>query len=654
MYWRFGVLIKLISVQSELDDSLIAVNEQLERNPRRLLVDTETTGLDPYQSKLLLVQIATFESVFVYDFTQLPIECVKSFKTLLTDSSIIKVFQNASFDIKVFYHFGKFIVDPIHDTRVVEALLTAGRIGVRNDLASIASRRLGVELDKSVRDQFVDGSFSQITREQIEYAARDVIVLKDIFLQQIAQVKEQQLQAVYKLEAKLTKVVAMMEYYGMPFNPSHLQMLEPVFDTLINNAERMLQRMVIDAGVAEEIVFEKGGYSAVNTSSNQQMLQYFHAVEMDLENLNAQTVTEWDFKNRKSAKKHVIETDSFDTDLVSSIESYGRYDNYRLNSYAFLVGARKLQSTYVRGLQEMENPVTGRIHCTFNQIGAATGRFSSSRPNLQNLPSDQKMKDLGIKHSIRHAFAVKNESRRLIIADYSTIELVIIADASGDQGLINNLDDLHTYVAKHVLKVEDINKDNKKEHPYKVWREAAKMVNYSIAYSVGGENLAKQMTIKLAPVGAKYSPKQGDEIIEQWKAMFPEATNWLKKSSRSAVLNGWVADSYGRRRYWNREEFAAKWKKEAAEREAANFPIQALSATMVKLALIKTFERLDMRRAVIVSTVHDEVILESTAEYAEEAREILKRAMEESAREVLPNLGKTVEVDPAITNKYDK
>lgn len=644
----------LIVTEDALDQSLVTITQQLERNPRRLFVDTETTGLDPYQSKLLLVQIMTFESVFVYDFTQLPIDRVKSFKSLLTDPSIIKVFQNASFDIKVFYHFGKYVVDPIHDTRVVEALLTSGLVGVRNDLASIAQRRLGVTLDKTVRDQFVSDSFFNITKEQIEYAARDVIVLKDIFLQQIAQIKEQQMQAVYKLEAKLTKVVAMMEYYGMPFNGAHLRMLEPVFETLINNAERMLQRMIIEAGVAEEIVFERSGYSAVNTSSNQQMLKYFHAVEMDLDNLNAQTVTEWDFKNRKSAKNHAIDTTAFDEDLVSSIDSYGRYDNYRLNSYAFLVGARKLQSTYVKGLQEMENPITGRIHCTFNQIGAATGRFSSSRPNLQNLPSDQKMKDLGIKHSIRHAFAVKNDARCMIIADYSTIELVIIADASGDQGLIANLDDLHTYVAQHVLKVSDITTQNKKEHPYKVWREAAKMVNYSIAYSVGGDNLAKQMTIKLAPVNAKYSPKQGDEIIEQWKAMFPDATKWLKKSARSAVVNGWVADSYGRKRFWNRDDFGMKWKKEAAEREASNFPIQALSATMVKLALIKTFERLDMKRAVIVSTVHDEIIVESTAEYAEEARLILKEAMEESAREVLPNLGSTVVVDPAISMKYDK
>lgn len=646
--------IEVIANESALLSSLEEISLHLSRHPRRLFVDTETTGLDPRQSKLLLVQIATFESVFVYDFTVIPVECVKHFKSLLTDGSVVKVFQNASFDIKVFYHFGSFIVDPIHDTRVVEAMLTAGIVGSRNDLASIAKRRLGVELDKSIRDQFVDGSFDKITQDQLQYAAADVIVLKDIFLQQVEEVIEQQLHKPYKLEAKLTKVVAMMEYFGMPFNSDHLKQLEPVFEKLIKNSEKALQSLIIDSGVADEILFTRDGYSAANTSSNQQMLKYFNAIDIDLDTLNARAVTEWDFRNRKQAYKHSMETAQIDAALAESIKSYGRYENNRLNAYAYLVGARKLYSTYVVGLQEMENPITHRVHCTFNQIGAATGRFSSSRPNLQNLPSDQKMKDLGITSSIRHAFAVSGENRRLIIADYSTIELVIIADASGDPELINNLDDLHTYVAKHVLKVSDITKENKKEHPYKVWREAAKMVNYSIAYSVGGDNLAKQMTIKLAPVGAKYSAAQGEAIIEQWKAMFPQATAWLKKSSRSAVVNGWVADSYGRRRFWNREDFTMKWKKEAAEREAANFPIQALSATMVKLALIKTFERLDMKRAVIVSTVHDEIIVESTKAYAEEACAILKQAMEEAAREVLPNLGSTVEVSPAISDKYDK
>jgi len=136
--------------------------------------------------------------------------------------------------------------------------------------------------------------------------------------------------------------------------------------------------------------------------------------------------------------------------------------------------------------------------------------------------------------------------------------------------------------------------------------------------------------------------------------LFPQATAWLKKSARSAVVYGWVADSFGRRRYWNRDEFSQKWKKEAAEREAMNFPIQGLSASMVKLALVDTYKRLDEQQASIISTVHDEIILESTIAYAETAASILKDAMEKAARQVLPRLGSSVVVEPAISTRYDK
>jgi len=635
---------RLISTEQELLETLPSLTGTL-------YLDTETTGLDPYSCEFLLLQIATDEEAFVYDYTKLPISTLKHFESVLSSGSV-KVIHNATFDLKILYHFAKFVVGPVHDTMVAEAMLNAG-ISIRNSLAIVAKERLGETLDKSVRDQFTK-DFTQLTQEQIEYALKDVLVLRPLYQIHQDLIDQHNIRKVYEMEMQLVKVVALMEYHGMPFDRNHLLKIEPMLESLIASAEKAVQRMVIEQGKAEQIVFSKDGYKAVNPSSNQQMLAFFNSIGIDIPDLNARTVTEWDFRNRKSAGKFELPPELFDEELLESIDAYGRYENQQLRTFAYLVGARKLQSTYVKGLQRDENPKTNRIHCTFRQVGAATGRFSSSNPNLQNLPSDQKMKDLGLTESIRHAFAVANDNRRLIIADYSTIELVIIADGSNDENLITNLEDLHTYVAKEVMGVADINNSNKKEHPYKIWRDVAKMVNYSIAYSVGGQSLSKQMTIKLAPLGAKVDTKQADLYIEHWKKLFPMATEWLKKSSRSVVVNGFVADSYGRKRWWNTKEFHVRWKREAAEREGANFPIQALSATMVKLALIKAYERLDYKRAIIVSTVHDEIILESTVKYAETARLILKEAMEEAAREVLPNLGSTVVVDPAISMRYDK
>lgn len=616
-------------------------------------LDTETTGLDPRASQLLMVQIGTEDHVFVFDFTRIPIKALRHFEGVLTSPQTVKVIHNASFDLKVFYHFGGYMIGPVHDTRFAEVLLKSG-IENRYDLASVANRRLGVTLDKTVRDSFIGQTIADLSDEQILYAATDVVVLPAIYQQQMTEIHEADLDQVYRLEMDLVPVVAKMEYVGMPFKKEHLQDIEPVLDRLIVEAEQGMQDALIGAGVVEQIVFTKDGYNAVNTSSNQQMLAMFNALGIDVPDLNARTVTEWDYRNRKSASKYVPDPELLEDELLESVDAYGRYDNFYLRMHAYLAGARKLQSTYVQGLQTMQSPITGRIHATFTQIGAATGRFSSSRPNLQNLPSDQKMKNLGLEQSIRHAFAVNADTHRMIIADYSTIELVIIADASGDEVLDSHLDDLHTFVAQQILGVKDINNKNKKEHPYKIWRDVAKMVNYSIAYSVGGESLAKQMTIQLAPLNVKFTAKQADEIIEAWKALFPQATAWLKKSARSAVVYGWVADSFGRRRYWNRDEFVQKWKKEAAEREAMNFPIQALSASMVKLALVDAYRRLDEAQASIISTVHDEIILESTIAYAETARDILKDSMEKAALQVLPRLGPSVIVDPAISTRYDK
>lgn len=600
-----------------------------------------------------MIQIHTGEHTYVID-------CTHEINLRLLDglwesSQVLKVFHNAAYDIKIIYKLSNILITHVYDTMITERMLTAGYVGVQSSLQAVASRRLNVELDKSVRATFTQSKIEQLSIEQIEYAVKDVLVLPEIMRQQLKEIEEHELHKVHKLEMELCPVTAFIEYTGMPFDSSHLYNLEPKFAHIIKEAERMLQDMFISAGVCDQIVLSKDGYSGFNPSSNQQMLEMFNKVGINLTSLNARIVMQWDFKNRKKAKNFEVDFSelSDDADISDAMERFGSFENKYIQAYSFYTAAKKIHSTYIKALPTMENPVTNRIHCSFNQYGAATGRFSSSSPNLQNIPSDQKMRNLGIDSSIRHSFKVK-DGRKLIIADYSTIELVIIADASGDKGLIDNLEDLHTYVAREVLGVKDINNKNKKEHPYKIWRDVAKMVNYSIAYNVGGDSLGKQMSIALSPLGEKISAERADKIISDWKGRFPDAANWLKESARSVILYGYVKDGYGRMRWWNRGEFHDKWRRLAAEREAMNFPIQALSASMVKLALVGTFKRLDNKKARIVSTVHDEIIVESSEKYAETASKILKEEMEKAAMVVLPNLGKTVEVSPAISDKYDK
>lgn len=639
---------KLLNTKQE-----IASMVSLLRTKSHIFVDTETTHLDPHRAKVLMVQLYDGENAFVIDCTN-GVD-TSDLTTLWKDESITKVFHNAAYDLKIIFQMCGHLIRNVYDTMITERMLKAGFIGLQSSLQAVADRRLGIKLDKSIRATFTESEISELSVEQIEYAVTDVLILPEIMKQQLAEIEEHSLHKVHKLEMDLCPITAFIELTGMPFDASHLDKLEPRFAHIIQQAELVLQDMFINAGVCNQIIFSKDGYKGFNPSSNLQMVEMFNKVGIDVPSLNARIVMQWDFKNRRKAKNFDVDFSDFsdDVDISDAMEKFGSFENKYIQAYSFYTAAKKIHSTYIKSLPTMENPVTKRIHCSFNQYGAATGRFSSSSPNLQNIPSDQKMKNLGVDSSIRHSFRVKS-GRKLIIADYSTIELVIIADASGDEGLIVNLEDLHTYVAKEVLGVKDINNKNKKEHPYKIWRDVAKMVNYSIAYNVGGDSLSKQMSIALSPLGEKINPERAERIIEDWKERFPAAAKWLKNSARSVVLYGSVTDGYGRKRFWDRSEFHNKWRKAAAEREAMNFPIQALSASMVKLALINTHNRLDLKRGRIVSTVHDEIIVEASDTYAETAAQILKEEMEKAAQEVLPNLGKTVTVDPAISDKYDK
>lgn len=631
---------------------LAKIVQRLQTKPV-LFVDTETTGLDPHQAKVLTVQIYDQENAYIID--ALSGVDLRIMNPLWSDNDILKVFHNAAFDVKVIYKMsGGILIENVYDTMITERLLVAG-LDKQSSLQVVAKRRLDVELDKTVRATFTQGDIQELTPAQLEYAIKDVLVLPEIRKQQLKEVSENGLEQVHALEMSLCPVTAFIEYTGMPFDAAHLNNLEPTFARIIHESERLLQDLFISAGVCNQVIFTKDGYKAFNPSSTQQMLEMFNKVGIDVPSLNARVVMQWDFKNRKSAKKFDIDFSEFtdDEEVSEAMDNFGSFENKYIRAYAFYTASRKIYSTYIKALPQMRNPVTGRIHCSFNQYGTATGRFSSSSPNLQNIPSDQKMKNLGVDSSIRHSFKT-SEKTRLIIADYSTIELVIIADASKDEGLITNLDDLHTFVAREVLGVTDITNENKKKHPYKIWRDVAKMVNYSIAYNVGGDSLGKQMSIALSPLGHKITGEEADKIILDWKTRFPEASKWLRNSARQMLLYGYVADSYGRRRFWDRTKFDTKWKKLAAEREAMNFPIQALSATMVKMALVATYKGLDKKKARIVSTVHDEIIVEAGVDYAETASAILKRAMEESAQAVLPILGTSVVVEPAISDKYDK
>jgi len=643
-------------------------------------IDTEFSNLDVYASTLLLISIATPTDAYVLDMTQL--DHTATFlllRDVLESSLILKVGHNLTAEWKQFYHHGKVTMVHMHDTMVADQLINAG-LPLRFGLKEVVQRRLGIDLDKEIREEFIDWQpGTTFTDEQLEYSKMDAVYPLQIYAQQMQEIHEKGLDRVYQLEMDDITPVAMMEYTGQPINTQMLESMREPFYHFAQQADQAFQDILIGANVAEEILFSKDGYSVVNSNSPVAVLQILNKMGINVPSLNSKIVQRWDLTHAKKNEQYddlnyheLID----DEDVAEALDDYKLLNNKVLRAYTFLVGARKLVSTFIEGLLASVNPKTGRIHAGFKLLGAhRTGRMSSVAPNFQNIPNDVKLALLGLgQYSIRKAIEAK-AGRKLIIADFSGIELVILAVLSNDKKLMDQIlhGDIHTYVVQQIfgdiitqLSIDDINQSNKDIQPWKSLRQGSKRTSYSNAYGTTGKNLSEQLNIDLALIGVKFTAKQGDNLIKQWFELFPDTAAYLETNAKKAVTDLYVTDAWGRRRNWDRniihfspprERF---WKQLAAGREGKNAPIQGTSATMTKVAIRYLWKTLDRSRARIIITVHDEIIVESVDSYVEIAKHLMKEAMEQSIRDTLPAIAdlvgeyKSLSVTPKESQRYDK
>jgi len=642
-------------------------------------IDTEFTTLAIHDATLLLISLYDGKTAYVVDVTQLSVKRVLNvLKPLLENPAVVKVAHNSTIEYKILYHASKgnrIEMVNIHDTMIVDRMINAGLQFIDNEklrygLKDLIYRYLQIDVEKEIRLSFTEWTPDTVfSKEQLEYSAMDAVYPVLIMEQQMKIVHELQLERIYRLEMNILAPTAMMEYTGVYFNRNVLEQLIAPFERFIRTADKAVQDLFIEYGAADRITFTKEGYYALNSDSRDQVLEALHKIGIDVPSLSAKKVQRWDmqqlYKKHKIKKWEIDYHDLIeDEDVADALDIYLLLDNKILRALTFLKGARKLFSTYVVGIIEAINTTTNRVHCNLNTYGAAaTGRYSSTQPNLQNLPSDKKLKLLGLgEYSLRKAIEAP-EGRRLIISDYSGIELVILAVNSGDTHLMDQIlrGDVHTYVTQEVLHNKEINARNKKKHPYNLWRDAAKVLSYGIAYGTTGRNIAETMNIMLASEGFRITQQEGDALIEEWFKLFPQTKAYLHGNADKAILEGYVTDVWGRRRQWNLNEVRSdKWRKLAAMREAMNMPIQATSATMTKRAIELIWERLDRSQARMIIPVHDEIVVESTREYLREATCIIKQSMEQAISETLPlvanDIGKYegLSVSPKISRRYDK
>ena len=271
----------------------------------------------------------------------------------------------------------------------------------------------------------------------------------------------------------------------------------------------------------------------------------------------------------------------------------------------------KLESTYVTALPKLVNPETGRVHSSFNQTVASTGRLSSTNPNMQNIPVRSEMGK-----EIRYAFVAEGNDKVLIAADYSQIELRILAMLSRDEKMIRAFQekqDIHSQTASIIYEVPDaeVTADQ---------RRYAKIINFGLMYGMGAFRVANELNI---------TQKEAKEFIDNYFSKFPTIQDYIRKSIENATYKGYAETIFGRKLFLPQLSSNNKMRIREAERVATNMPIQGSAADIIKIAMINLHEKIKNNDEIkMIMQVHDELVFEVTQEKLQDAKILIKKEME--------------------------
>jgi DNA polymerase-1 len=556
---------------TKADDARRALNEII--NHPVVEFDTEATDLDPFLAKISLAQIGIPGKSFVFDVrgdTEHSDFDINLLRPVLENQNILKLLQNAVFDMKLIKAKADFYVQNIYDTMLVEQLINLGRMGVRVGLKNLVERYLYIDMPKEPGGTFKD--YNQVFQKfQLDYAANDVSVLSLIRDLQWPTVQQEGLVDAAQLEFGFTVPMCEMELNGVLLDVHRQRaMLEDIERERNENYKIVSQALA--KGSAQKTMF---GVALINLDSPIQL--------------------------RKALAKHGISLESTSVDALAKFKGHPIVD--ALLAYRKV---QKLASTYGEALIEKIHPETGRIHTDFKQM-VSTGRMSSSNPNLQNIPNAQKY---------RTAF-IAPEGYSLITSDMSGAELRILANLSQDQIFVHSYQhgvDLHTRAASEVFGVpyEKVSKSQ---------RKASKAIQFGLCYGLSEFGLAKRLGI---------TKKEAQKMINTYFDKYRGIKTFLDKSASEAVTNGFSRSISGRKRYydvpeWNnpdRDRIVASIK-----RRAKNAPIQGSNADTIKQAMIYCVDRLKGYDARLILTVHDEIVVEAKDEIREEVAEIVRGSL---------------------------
>ena len=554
--------------------------------------DTETTSLNAIDAELVGLSFSWKKHMAYYlpfpeDKTEAQ-QLIDKFKVLFENQNIEKIAQNIKYDILVLKNYGVELKGDLFDTMIAHYLLQPDMRHNMNTLSEhfLAYKPVSIEelIGKKGKNQ---KTMRSVDIEKIkEYAAEDADVtwqLSEILRKDLK--KNYLLDLYYEIEMPLISVLADMEYKGVPLDVDYLNQYSKKLTTQINQVE-------------EEI------YKLANEKFNIASPKQLGIILFD--------------KLKITDKPPLTKTKQYKTgeDIITKFKDKHPIVE-KILSYR---GLKKLLSTYVDTLPLLVNPKTNRIHTSFNQTVAATGRLSSNNPNLQNIPIRE-----AEGREVRKAFTASDENYVFLSADYSQVELRIMAHLAQDENMIAAFKsgvDIHTATAAKIFKksVEEVTKEE---------RSRAKSANFGIIYGISAFGLSQNMNI---------NRKEAKALIDGYFETYPKVKTFMDKSIEKARQQTYVKTIFGRKRILKDINSQNAIVRSVAERNAINAPIQGSAADIIKLAMIgisRAFEKHQIQSEMLIQ-VHDELNFNVLKSELEQVKNIVKTEMERAAKLSVP------------------
>ena len=568
---------KLVETEADIKALVELLSKQ-----KQFVFDTETTNIDVYSADLVGLSF----SIKAHEAWYLPMpadreECQRKLellRPLFEEENILKIGQNLKYDISMLAQYGITVKGKMFDTMLAHYLLEPEQRHNMDYLAEVYLNYITIPIEDLIGKGRQQKTMREVPVELIkEYAAEDADITLQLYEKLLPLLKENGVEKLfYEIEMPLVPVLSRMEANGVKIDTQNLKQISEEFGEEIHKIE-------------EEIYALAG--TPFNIASPKQLGEIlFERLKIDEKAKKTKT-------GQYATGEEVLQKLSHKHPIIQKILDYRSFT--------------KLKSTYLDALPALVNPKDGLIHTSYNQAVTATGRLSSNNPNLQNIPVRTAQG-----REIRRAFVPRNEQYTLLAADYSQIELRIIAHLSQDPAMVADFNlghDIHAATAAKVFHVP-MNEVTKEQ------RSRAKAVNFGIIYGMSAFGLAERMEL---------SRSEAADIIKKYFEEYAGIKEYMNRSIALARERGYAETILGRRRYLRDINGANSVVRGFAERNAINAPIQGSSADMIKIAMIgihEEMQRLKMQSKMMLQ-VHDELVFDAHLDELDELKAIVNDKM---------------------------